>query len=200
MARIVDEEEKRLEVAQAAYHVIARDGLAGATMRSIAQEAGCSTGMVVHYFRTKQDVLLQAQSYATSQVRDRLVRHETDLQGMALLRATIYEVLPVDERRRSNWSIWMSFWQACPAPEAFLKEQLARVAEWHDRLGQVLSQAVEAGEISPDLDIRLEVEMLAAFIEGLAVQVVFHKRRIGRRKQRQMVDVYLLRLCSETER
>ena len=195
MARIVDEEEKRLEVAQAAYHVIARDGLAGATMRSIAQEAGCSTGMVVHYFRTKQDVLLQAQTYAVSQVRDRLAEHETDLQGVALLRATIDEVLPVDQRRRSNWSIWMSFWQTCPTPEAFHTEQLARVAEWHDRLAQALSQAVEAGEVRPDLDIRLEVEMLAAFIEGLAVQVVFHKRRIGRKKQKCMIDEYLHRLC-----
>ena len=44
----------------ATWRTIAKHGVAGATVRRIAQEAGVSTGFISHYFRDKKEVLAAA--------------------------------------------------------------------------------------------------------------------------------------------
>src|SRR5690606_30528728 len=109
------QDQKRATLAKAAYEVIARDGIGAATMRAIAKAAGCSTGMLVHYFHGKQDVLLHAHNHSAQDVRRRMRAHEEEHRGMDLLLALLVEVLPMDERRRGNWVIWMSFWDVSVA-------------------------------------------------------------------------------------
>ncbi len=53
-------DDRRLEVAQAAWRVIVREGLDRTSMRAIAQELGSSTGVVTHYFRDKEELILFA--------------------------------------------------------------------------------------------------------------------------------------------
>lgn len=47
-------------VADAALTVALRSGLEGAGLREIAREAGCTTGLVTHYFRDKKAVITYA--------------------------------------------------------------------------------------------------------------------------------------------
>ena len=58
--KIVDHDERREELARAAVRAIDRLGLEGATMREIAKEAGYSTGILGHYFESKDDIVLGA--------------------------------------------------------------------------------------------------------------------------------------------
>jgi AcrR family transcriptional regulator len=53
-------DDRRLEVAQAAWRVMIREGLDRTSMRAIAQELGSSTGVVTHYFRDKEELILFA--------------------------------------------------------------------------------------------------------------------------------------------
>ena len=57
MPKIVDWDARRDEILSATWRVIARDGIARATIRSIAREAGCSRGILAHYFDDKADIL-----------------------------------------------------------------------------------------------------------------------------------------------
>jgi len=195
--RIVDEEARRLAILQASYAVISREGLQGVTIRAIAQEAGCSTGMVVHYFQTKRDILLKTQHFAESQVRSRMLGLESSMRGFNLLRSLVMEVLPVDERRRKNWAIWMSFWNPAENAEPdSLAEQNSRIVEWHSRLRNALNQALNDREVVQATDVDLEAEGLAAFVEGLAVQVVIYKRELGSQMMISLLDGYLNRLAA----
>lgn len=196
MPRIVDEDEKRATIAKAAYEVIAAGGIGAATMRSIARQAGCTTGMVVHYFENKQDVLLHAQHHAAQEVRRRMREHERNHHGLALLLALLVELLPADERRRGNWRIWMGFWDESVAAPGVYKEQSNRVTEWHRRLKRALVQAVEAQEVDAGINLADEVDLIAALVEGLAIQVVVHRRSIGAARQKRLVNEYLRRLSS----
>ena len=51
---------RRLEVTEAAWRVIVREGLDRTSMRAIAQELGSTTGVVTHYFRDKDELTLFA--------------------------------------------------------------------------------------------------------------------------------------------
>jgi AcrR family transcriptional regulator len=48
-----DREAKRAELLKAAISVIAREGFADASLRKVAQRAGCTTGAVTYYFANK---------------------------------------------------------------------------------------------------------------------------------------------------
>ena len=193
--KIVDQEEKRASIARAAYDVLSTEGIAGATMRRIAKAAGCSTGMLVHYFKGKQDVLLSAHEHASTDVRARMEACEREASGLSLLRALLMEVLPLDARRCGNWLIWISFWDESVA-DAVRPEQDKRVLEWRGRLKRALDQAVDAGELPETVNVADETDTIAALLEGLAIQVVVHRRRIGARRQIQLVERHLTRLAS----
>jgi AcrR family transcriptional regulator len=190
----VDQDEKRTTIAKAAYDVIATHGIGKATMRAIAQQAECTTGMVVHYFKDKQDVLLHAHNHAAQDVRSRMREHERNYRGLALLLELLIEVLPTDARRKNNWKIWMSFWDTSVSGGRVSGEQSTRVSEWHRRLRRALSQAVEAGEIDPATNIADEVDLIASLVEGLAIQVIVHRRALGAERQVRLLGDYLRRL------
>ena len=60
MPKIVDHEQRRDEIALVACRVVAEYGFDQATIVRIAREAGYTTGMVAHYFDTKQDIIIAA--------------------------------------------------------------------------------------------------------------------------------------------
>jgi AcrR family transcriptional regulator len=190
----VDQDEKRATIAKAAYDVITTHGISKATMRAIARQAGCTTGMVVHYFKGKQDVLLHAHNHAAQDVRRRMRAHEQAHRGMALLLELLIEVLPMDARRRDNWKIWMSFWDTSVSDGRVRAEQSNRVSEWHRRLRRALSQAVEGGEINTGMNIADEADLIASMVEGMAIHVIVHRRSISADRQLRLVKQYLARL------
>ena len=58
MPKVVDIEQRRAELAEAASRLIARAGIESATMREVAAEAGWTTGALTHYFSDKRELLL----------------------------------------------------------------------------------------------------------------------------------------------
>src|SRR4029079_9112297 len=54
---VVDHDARREEIVDAVWRVISRDGIASATTRAIAEEAGCSNGVLSHYFADKTALL-----------------------------------------------------------------------------------------------------------------------------------------------
>ena len=74
MPKIVDHDQRRRELAQAAWNVIADSGIDGATTREIAREAGYSTGVLAHYFERKDDILLEALHMSHATIKRRMMR------------------------------------------------------------------------------------------------------------------------------
>lgn len=57
MATRGDHATKRGEILRAVWAVVARRGIAGVSVRSVAAEAGVSAGRVQHYFASKDDLV-----------------------------------------------------------------------------------------------------------------------------------------------
>ena len=111
MPKIVDWDERRDEILSATWRVIARDGIAGATIRAIAKEANCSRGILGHYFHDKEDILGSALA-ALAPARGRADGDAAadGLSGLEALRAVMLEALPLDGRRDLEAQIEISFW------------------------------------------------------------------------------------------
>lgn len=62
--------ERRQDLQQAAVRSIAKNGYAGVTVAMICEEAGFSRGLIGHYFKGKEDLLLEAILGVSADVAD----------------------------------------------------------------------------------------------------------------------------------
>src|ERR1700722_8642251 len=60
MPKQVDHRERRETIARALWRVVEQRGIAHASVREVAQEAGISHGAVQHYFATREEMLIFA--------------------------------------------------------------------------------------------------------------------------------------------
>jgi AcrR family transcriptional regulator len=121
MPKIVDHERRRDEIALVACRVVAQHGFEQATIVRIARAAGCTTGMIAHYFDTKQDIIVAALRLILRRIEERL----TQVDGAADLLTLLSEALPIDETRYMECAVWMAFWGQVPSDR-----RLKRVNAW----------------------------------------------------------------------
>ncbi len=108
MPKIVDHERRREEIAQVACQVVAEYGFQQATIARIARSAGYTTGMVAHYYDSKQDIILAALRLILKRIEERLQRRQGE--GDADLLAVLSEALALDKQRFIECAFWMAFW------------------------------------------------------------------------------------------
>jgi len=126
MPKIVDHEKRRDEIALVACRVVAEGGFDQATIVRIAREAGYTTGMVAHYFDTKQDIIIAALRLMLRRIDERLQRNsEGERPDLLLL---LMEMLPVDEERYIECAFWTAFWGQVTADK-----RLKRINSWLHR-------------------------------------------------------------------
>ncbi|HEV7626208.1 MAG TPA: TetR/AcrR family transcriptional regulator [Streptomyces sp.] len=179
MPKIVDAEERRRAVADAVFSVVGRQGLEGASLRNIADEAGLAIGSVRHYFNDHGELLIFAMTELSSRFERRVRAHVERLPGSedgaerrAVTEALLGEFLPLDETRREEAAVWQAFVTAARTrPE--LQPRAREVLEgMHEVVARVLGSAQRAGGLPDDLDVDLESVRLSALLDGLTLQAV----------------------------
>ncbi|MEO1147566.1 MAG: TetR family transcriptional regulator, partial [Cyanobacteria bacterium J06638_22] len=105
----MSQEERRLEVSEAAWRVIVREGLDRTSMRAIAQEMGCTTGVVTHYFRNKQELILFALHQVSEKLQAFMEKATQSLSGVERLVAMLSAFLPMDAERQEILRVWLAF-------------------------------------------------------------------------------------------
>lgn len=78
MARIIDKEKKKREIALAALPVFAEEGFSSVSVARIAKAAGVGKGTIYLYFASKDEVVLEIWSY----LREQHFMHIDKLKGL----------------------------------------------------------------------------------------------------------------------
>jgi AcrR family transcriptional regulator len=150
--KIVDHDERRLELVDATWRIIARLGIESATMREIALEAGFANGALKPYFSTKDTLLTFAFGHVFNRTNQRIADVTAGLSGLAALRAFCVEVLPLDEERINEARIVIPFWQkAINDPE---KARIHRdsMQQWLEAISGYLAEARDSGDVTAVVD------------------------------------------------
>jgi AcrR family transcriptional regulator len=126
MPKIVDHAKRRDEIAHVACQVVASHGFEQATVARIARAAGYTTGMVAHYYESKQQIILAALRLMLLRIEQRLTR-ERDTDEANLLEV-LSEALAVDAQRFTECAFWMAFWGQVSADK-----KLKRLNAWVHR-------------------------------------------------------------------
>src|ERR1700761_834043 len=119
MPKIVDHDARRDEIAQIACRVVATHGIEHATVARIARAAGYTTGMVAHYYESKQDIILAALRLMLLRIEERLMRQRRG-NGSELVEV-LAEALALDEQRFIESAFWLAFWGQVSADKKLKK-------------------------------------------------------------------------------
>ncbi len=188
MPKIVDWDQRRDEILSATGRVIARDGIAGATIRAIAKEANCSRGILGHYFDDKADILGSALVHSHRRVGARMAPGSAGLTGLNALRSVMLEALPLDDRRDLEAQIEISFWGRALGNAPLRDLQHSEFDRLWARLRGHLDEAAEQGELGSGCDLDLATHQLLVLIDGLSAQRVLYPDRVTPQRQIEMLD------------
>jgi AcrR family transcriptional regulator len=183
MPRVVDVEARRAELADAAARVIARDGIAAATMRDVAAEAGLTTGALVHYFTDKRQLLL----FTFQSSLDRRRSQRPERAGATLLdalRRSLEGALPLDEARRRHWMVTIAFCAQAAGDADLAAAQVEAYREFRTHVAALVSSA----GIAERAEALAVAERLIAAADGIAVQALFDPQSWPASRQRRRLD------------
>ncbi|GAA4707567.1 TetR/AcrR family transcriptional regulator [Phytohabitans rumicis] len=170
MPKIVDHHQRRTLIADALMRVAAERGLEEVSLRHVAAEAGVTSGMVQHYFRTKDELM----GFAMAVVRERTEARVAAAAGRLgpapapgdLVRTLLTEILPLDEQRRADGRVALAFLAyAAVRPDA-------AAALRADTEGMLAFVAGLIATARPDLDAPAAAAGLLAMMEGLGVYLL----------------------------
>jgi TetR/AcrR family transcriptional repressor of bet genes len=96
--------DRRSELAEAAYQVVAEGGIDGLSLRTVARRVGATTGLLSHHFADRRDLIGAALEHAAATMLDRVAAVPDDAHPLDLLAA----VLPTDEQTVEVWRFSLS--------------------------------------------------------------------------------------------
>lgn len=183
-----DHEARRHDVSAAVWQVMATRGFAGLTLRAVAAELGATTGLLTHYFPTKQALVAYALDLLEERTLSRPRRQAGE--GLAALRDAILDILPLTSESTDSNRIWVSSWDNALADPALSADYARMYAKGRDRMVQRVIAAQEAGELPPGEPADLAAGA-QAFALGLVVQALFDPAAFPPGRQAELLDGYL---------
>src|SRR5713226_5116936 len=166
---------KPQQIVDAAIRVFARTGYYNSRVSDIAREAGIASGTIYLYFRTKDEILvtlfrekmaqwvalvrreIAAERGAEAKIRKLVALHFAVLEGDP----DLAEVVQVELRQGQK------FFRGASAHE---------VSAYFDLIGSVLQEGIAAGQIRPDLPVKIATKMLFGAMDQMATSWVLGKR------------------------
>ena len=190
---------RRLEVTEAAWRVIVRDGLDRASMRAIAQELGASTGVVTHYFRDKDELTL----FALERVFEKLFQDMADCakgkHGIEQLEQMIFAALPFEPNGLQGWQIWIAFLGYAIGREKLIEEHRKRYDSLRQLICQALADLQRAKLIRADLDLMLEANALIALVDGIGTGCVISPKQFQPDQQCYIIQRHIRTLLAAAQ-
>jgi AcrR family transcriptional regulator len=173
MPRTADHDLRRAQIAAAVQHLIAHAGFEAATMAAVAREAGFSVGLVQHYFKSKDELLLFAYERMTTDQLARVAGLVTEGESAkqpirAILLRCMPQLWPLDAARCGEYRVSQVF-RARSLDNPTIAQVARHTADIvRAQIARAVTNGKECGEVTPDTNAELAALELAALIEGLA--------------------------------
>lgn len=171
MPRLLDHDERDREIGEAAMRVLARDGLAGLSVRKVAEEAGLATASLRRAFPT-QDALRR---FCLDRIQRAVAARILALtgEGLPLALRMLGELLPLDDTRRTELVVQLQLGSLALTDES-LQDGVRELSDGvRDVCAAALEECGRAGMRREGLDLDFEADRLHALLDGLALHLLW---------------------------
>ena len=185
------QQDRRLEVSEAAWRVIVREGLDRTSMRAIAQEMNCTTGVVTHYFRNKQELILFALHQVTERLQGLMQVAIANVSGIDRLVAMLSSFLPVDQERQAILRVWVAFLGYAVGREDLMAEHRQSAGQLRQVMIQELATLQDQGIIRSDVEPESEANVLLALVNGVSLDTLVQAQRLSAEQLQKVLQNYV---------
>ncbi|CDN14543.1 MAG: TetR family transcriptional regulator [Richelia sp.] len=191
------QQKRRLEVSEAAWWVIVREGLDRTSIRASAQEMGCTTGVVTHYFRNKQELILFALNQVTEKLKVFMGKAMESSHGAEAFIAMLSPFLPLDTERQDILRVWVAFLGYAVGRENMMTEHQNSAAQLRAMLVKELERLQVAKILRQDINPEIEANALLALLNGVSMHWLIQADRLTSNQQQLVIRRYVNELLVE---
>jgi len=186
--------ERRAEIVRAAGRIIEQKGLAGASLRAIARELGCTTGVLTHHFVNKEDLLQAALDALFRPFDQRLTTAHRDADRLASIRNMLLFILPVSATTQAAARLWLRIVLRAVVDQSLAFDYRQRYGALRHGFKELLEEGQKTGEFAPDFDPAIEADILFALVDGLIIHTLAEPDWFPSERLVTLVDHQLKRL------
>lgn len=169
-------DERRAHIESAVVGVIARAGIERLTVRAVAEAAGCSKGLVEHYFGNKASLVAAAAEWANRTYLARVHSAVGDHRGLAALEIRLRQLLPYREEILHEWKARLAFWQQSSRDARVADSSRSAFQDVYDQLLDDVQVASALGEIPDSVPIQETAEMVLVMLVGWSTLCINNPR------------------------
>lgn len=184
--------ERRRELQEAAIRSIAEKGFSAVTVAMICEEAGFSRGLIGHYFKGKDDLLLEAIQVMSSELADahKAAVHAAGSDPLQRLHAVVTSSFTPPGFTREKVLVWVALVGSAPwSPQlAAIYRELWRT--YRTGISALMQRAAkERGvQIDADLAALMFSQAIEGFWVGWAADPVAVNKALAEKACHEMVD------------
>jgi AcrR family transcriptional regulator len=184
--------DRKSELVEIAYRLIAQNGLEGFRIRQVAAEAGIDNGTLHYHFPTKEALILGVVDYLMEDLRkNRVVWKDAEQTALDELRLEFEDIRLRLHRTPEQFIVLSDLavrsWRDPVVAKIFRKLDDG----WHAHLVAMLERGIQQGIFRNNLNVPLCARAMMASLRGIGYQ-----SKLPRRK----VDELLSELAAQTER
>lgn len=173
---IIDKENKKKEILQAATLVFSRKGIPNTNMIDIAREAGIGKGTIYEYFRSKEEIITETFRNFISQL------NMFDLKTLAQKENEIDKLIYVVDvwmdtviNAPAEFKVIVDFWaDAARQREEDRIEELSQLyVNYREFLKAIIDEGIEKGTIRK-MDATIMASIIAGALDGITLHWIMN--------------------------
>jgi AcrR family transcriptional regulator len=197
MPKIVDHDEKRKQIAEAAWNIIRKEGVEKASIRRVAAEAGMSSGALRHYFSTQDEMLLFIMNYYLEEGKKRSQNKEWSENPVHAVEEVLLELVPIDEEKKIETSVWWILALRSLTSDTIKDKKDEMTDGTYELANSMIEILALKGVLSDSMNAELEKSRLTALIEGLSIHALLRPDVYSPEKVKEVIRYHLETLCNK---
>jgi len=167
----VDHEMRKRQITDAVVRITVKGGLAAATFREVAAEAGVSVRLVQYYFGTKDQLLLETQRHVAERSIARIRRLQAHAKDTPrdILRTIMRSFVPADDESRDAMLMYIALFTASLLDPMLKRKEAGEVPA---SMRRVFAQQLQRANLRAGVDAEQEALILVVIVTGLSQGVL----------------------------
>ncbi|HEY2884667.1 MAG TPA: TetR/AcrR family transcriptional regulator [Rhizomicrobium sp.] len=193
-----DREAKRTELLDAALAVIAEEGIAAASLRRVAERAGCSTGAVTYYFANREE-MMAAVIESQFDVFDAMLRASDEGDGKVDIRGGLKRWLDsLDASGEGGWVANFQLLSLARHEPALAAVYQRRYLRYRDVFAAMLARGQRQGTIRKDIPAELLADQISAMGDGWMMLFPIEPERFQPSRVKALLDATMALIAPRT--
>lgn len=163
----------------------------GASLRAIARELESTTGVLTHYFRNKDELLLFVLETIMNRLGEIMVQAAEGIEGLQRLKVMMLAILPTTPELVTIWRAWLAFVGAALEHPGLVNEHQRHYTNLKGFIYEEFAALQAAGQIGSNLDLDFEAAAWIATFDGIGVNMIAAPQSYSQQQLDTLVSRYL---------